>query len=115
MEANPARTLGYKVEVVDQIFWHSWESGSKFLSLGCNTDWAVIGVAHASHDASSGNHGNGTEAILVSSQCSGDEDVTSCSHTTIYSETDTLSESVCCESLVNFSKSHLDGSSSMLD
>ena len=80
---NDVADAGLCAKLTHQVTRGSRESSPQLLPLRGNSNGAVVGVTHASHDAACGNHGHSAKAKLVPSQSCRHEHISAASHATV--------------------------------
>mmetsp|Transcript_6889 Transcript_6889/g.18757 ORF Transcript_6889/g.18757 Transcript_6889/m.18757 type:complete len:1126 (+) Transcript_6889:86-3463(+) len=110
-----ANFLGAQLEKVDEVAGRAWETSPEFLALGRDTDWAVVGVADARHDAPGGDHGDGTEAVLVGAHERALDDVQARAAAAVGAEHHSLAQVILDERPVRLDEAHLHGTARVLD
>mmetsp|Transcript_20910 Transcript_20910/g.58145 ORF Transcript_20910/g.58145 Transcript_20910/m.58145 type:complete len:380 (-) Transcript_20910:408-1547(-) len=104
-----------ELEEVDDVLWCSWELLTELLLLTGDANWASVQVANAGHDTTLGNHGDGSETKLLSTQHGCDDDVTPGADTAIGAESDAITKSVVVQGGMGLGKSEFEWASCVLD
>ncbi len=77
-----------------QVGGGAGEAGAQLLALGGDADGAVVGVAHARHDAAGRDHGHRAKAVLVAAQRSHQHHVAPVAHAAVHPQHHTLAQLV---------------------
>mmetsp|Transcript_9325 Transcript_9325/g.18389 ORF Transcript_9325/g.18389 Transcript_9325/m.18389 type:complete len:622 (-) Transcript_9325:3164-5029(-) len=102
-----ANVLSKELEEVHHVLRLANKLGAELRVLGCDTDGTCVEVALTHHDASKSNKRGGTEATLLGTEKSGDDNITTSLHLTVSLETHARTEVVHNESLLSLGDTKL--------
>mmetsp|Transcript_18787 Transcript_18787/g.45135 ORF Transcript_18787/g.45135 Transcript_18787/m.45135 type:complete len:440 (-) Transcript_18787:1966-3285(-) len=107
--------LGDKHEKVDDVLRRARELLAQLLLLGGHAHRTRVEMAHARHDASLGDHGDGAESEFLGSHHGGDGDVASGADAAVDTQDDAIAKAVGEEGGVGLAESHFPGHACVLD